>query len=142
MLWHYIKFFFILIKRSNDDLSTVKPPTALTDWVTDLALVPTEIPQRHLNPAHTSQHQGCFVTERQLFVWLCSGLCGPPLLWVSFSFVPFFKSLFSWGRQEATETTESFVTFYISLLVTGLTSPQGTRGTEKGEKKSGWNKKG
>lgn len=92
--------------------------TALTDWVASLALVPTKIPQRDLNPAHTSQHQARFVRERQLFVWLSCGPCGPPPLWVSFSFILslFLKSLFSWGRQEATETTESFVTFLHQLI--------------------------
>lgn len=61
----------------------------------------------------------------------------------------FFRSLFfflslslAWGDRKPQRPQSLLLLFYISLLVTGLTSPQGTRGTLKGEKRVGGIKRG
>lgn len=121
-------------KQSIDNLSTVKPLLRL-GLSYRLALVPTRIPQRYLKPARFSQHQA-FCDREAAVACVCL-----IVLWT----LGFFLILsLARGDRKPHRPQSLLLLFYISLLVTGLTSPRGTRGTERGwrEKKRGSGKKG
>lgn len=71
--------------------------------------------------------------------------CPLPLwtLWPTAPLGSFISVSLAWGDRKPERPQSLLLLFHISLLVTGLTSPQGTRGTERGwdEKKGRRGKK-
>lgn len=127
-------------KHPIDNPSTVKPPLWLF-WLSYTSLlVLTHIPQWYLKPG-SLLCSWPFVSREAAVGCAC-----PRALWTLWPTAPlssFISVSLAWGDRKPERPKSLLLLFHISLLVTGLTSPQGTRGTERGwDEKKGEGKRG